>query len=249
MKAKLSLIGAGPGDPELLTIKALKALSQADYILYDSLVNPKIFDLLMTKPNLIFVGKRKGESQKQEEINKLIKDLLEAGYNIARLKGGDPLIFARALEEIAIAKSLNIPVEIIPGLSSGLAAASLHQFSLTSRENIDTLIIATGHVINEKKLEYWKQSLMQNSKLIIYMGLANIVEIVKYLQSNCQEALQVTAISNVSLDGEKFVQADLDNIVQKLIDLNIQSPVIFIINKLEKFSTQFIKSNFQELWN
>ena len=248
-RAKLILIGAGPGDPELITIKALKALQHADVILYDNLVNQKIFDLIPLlqgaeqslsrgalrrrdgNPVLLYAGKLKGESFKQEEINNMILEHLKQGKIVARLKGGDPFIFARGVEELEIAQEQGYQVEVIPGLTSGLAVPVLNQITLTRRNESDTLVFATGHELNEQKLKLWAEVLRQGNTLLLYMSLGNIVEITDELSKILGEDFPLIAIENGSLNDQRILESTLSQINQKLIDKSFKSPVMFVLGK------------------
>lgn len=230
--AKLILVGAGPGDPELITLKGLKALQEADVVLYDSLINTQIFDLVFENqklPELIFVGKRKDlKANPQEAINDLILSKLEAGLTVVRLKGGDPLIFARGIEEIEIAHKNGHQYQIIPGLTSGLAAASLAGIALTLREKSSSLHIATGHQINNQIIGNWNSILEQGSTIIIYMGLSNIIEISKQIEI---KSLPVIIISNASQEDAQIISGTIETICQELINKQIKSPALIILGK------------------
>lgn len=231
MKAKLLLIGAGPGDPELITVKALKALQEADVILYDNLVNQRIFEELDSGKKLVYAGKLKGESYRQETINELILEHLKQEKIVARLKGGDPFIFARGVEELEFAAAHGYPVEVIPGLTSGLAVPALNQITLTQRNKSDTLIFATGHEINSEKLKLWNEVLKQGNTLLLYMALGNIVEITDSLAENLGENFPVIAIENGSLSDQRIISSSISKINQKLIDKSFKSPVMFVIGE------------------
>lgn len=231
-QAKLFLVGAGPGDPELITLKALKALRQADYILYDGLVNLKILDMAdrdLSDDKLIFVGKKSGESYKQSQINDLILSLLSKGHSVLRLKGGDPLIFARASEEIEIAQKNNFAYEIIPGLTSALGAASIHNIPLTLRNKSDSVTLVTGHEINSQKLKLWSEILNAGATLVIYMGIGNIVKITQELELLIKEKLPAIIIANASLLDEKLIYTDINNLAQQIINHNISSPALIYL--------------------
>lgn len=230
----LILVGAGPGDPELITIKGLKAIQSADIILYDSLVNPKIFDLAFpgTSPELVFVGKRKGrESITQDDINTLILNNLRAGKTVARLKGGDPFIFARGVEELEIAKAHGYDYQIIPGLTSGLAVPVSKGITLTMRGLSDSVTLVTGHEINDLKINNWTNLLETGSTLVIYMGLSNLVKIIEGIKNKSKDKLTAIAICNGTLEEEKCVISDLENLAQDVINANIKSPTILIFGK------------------
>jgi len=229
-KATLYLIGAGPGDPELLTIKAFKTLNKVDVVLYDNLINRQILDYI-ENPNTkkIFAGKSIGESFKQDSINQMILNELKAGNNVARLKGGDPLIFARGIEEAQIALENGFELEIIPGLTTAFSAAALNQKTLTLRNQVDGLLIATGHQVDSQKLEFWTQALKNNQVLILYMALRNIVTITESLKEKLGANFPITAIYKASLIDQKIIDSDLEHIAQKLINQNFESPVIFYL--------------------
>ena len=231
-KNKLYLIGAGPGDPELLTLKALKLLNSVDLVLFDNLVDRRILDYIENKDiELAFSGKAIGESFKQEEINTNIVKALKAGKNVARLKGGDPLIFARGIEEAQIALENGFEVEIVPGLTTAFSAAAINQKTLTLRNQVDSLVLATGHELNEDKYQFWLHALKTNQVLVIYMGLRNIVAITDRLKLELGKDFPVTAIYKASLVDQKIIDSDLEHISQELINQNFKSPVIFYLGQ------------------
>ncbi len=232
MSNKLYLIGAGPGDPELLTIKALKILNSVDIVLFDNLVDRRILDYI-ENPNIEkeFSGKFIGQSFKQDSINAKILKELKAGKNVARLKGGDPLVFARGIEEAQITIENGFDLEIVPGLTTALSAAALKQKTLTLRNKTDSILIATGHELNENKFKLWINYLKQNQVLVLYMGLRNIVTITDRLKKELNEDFPVTAIYKASLIDEKVIDSDLKHISQEIINQKLESPVIFYLGK------------------
>src|ERR1700676_2869462 len=146
MNGKVYLVGAGPGDPELLTLKALRLLRNADAVLHDDLVAPEILDFIPSTAQIHNVGKRCGKKRiLQAEINLLMIALAASGLQVVRLKGGDPLIFGRAGEEIESLRQNNIPFEIVPGVTSALGAAAAAQLPLTHRRSSDALVFITAH--------------------------------------------------------------------------------------------------------
>jgi len=145
MTAKLTVVGAGPGDPDLITLKAIKAIKAADVILYDALVNPKLLEYASQEAELIFVGKRKGcYSYQQDQINELIVERAIQRGHVVRLKGGDPFIFGRGAEELAYAKDYAIEVAMVPGISSSVAVPAYHGISLTKRNVSESFWVITG---------------------------------------------------------------------------------------------------------
>lgn len=253
-KAKLILVGAGPGDPELLTIKAFKAIKDADVILYDALVNLKVFDLVfgqdfdindeVNQAKFVYVGKRKGMSaEKQEEINALILKFLRQGKTVLRLKGGDPLVFARGIEEYKLAIENGFACEIVPGLSSGLSLASLNGITLTIREKSDSILLETAHDFHFVKAKYWLSFIERGGTLILYMGLSNIVEICDFFKNHFPDELPIIAIENGSLDTQRIIESNINELSQELIDRSFKSPVIFYIGKNINITRSFLKEN------
>jgi uroporphyrin-III C-methyltransferase len=178
MKGKVYLVGAGPGDPELLTLKALRLLRTADAVLYDDLVAPEILKLASPAARLQNVGKRSGNKNiRQEEINFLMVELAGSGLQVVRLKSGDPLIFGRAGEEIAALRKAGIPCEIVPGVTSALGAAAAAQIPLTHRQASHALVLITGHQAFESDSADWSKLVSSGATLAIYMPGKNYVAI------------------------------------------------------------------------
>lgn len=232
MSNKLFLIGAGPGDPELLTLKALKTLNSVDIVFFDNLVDRRILDYIENpKVETEFSGKAIGESYKQADINQSILKALKAGKNVARLKGGDPLIFARGTEEAQVALENGFEFEFIPGLTTAFSAAAINQKTLTLRNQIDSVILATGHELNEEKFKIWTHALKNKHVLVLYMALRNIVTITDHLKEELGEDFPVTAIYKASLIDQKVIDSDLEHISQEIINQKFESPVIFYFGK------------------
>jgi uroporphyrin-III C-methyltransferase len=179
MKAKVYLVGAGPGDPELLTLKALRLLRTAEAVLHDDLVAPEILKLIPPTAQIYNVGKRCGKKKiLQGEINSLMVALASSGLRVVRLKGGDPLIFGRAGEEIESLRRSNIPFEIVPGVTSALGAAARAQIPLTHRRASSALVLMTAHRasenrasdrVSEKDATDWSKLVTSGATLVIYM--------------------------------------------------------------------------------
>jgi uroporphyrin-III C-methyltransferase len=170
MKGKVYLVGAGPGDPELLTVKALRLLRAADAVLHDDLVAPEILKFVSPAAQIHNVGKRSGQKKiRQEEINFLLVELAASGLQVVRLKSGDPLIFGRAGEEIEALRRADIPCEIVPGVTSALGAAAAAQIPLTHRKASHALVLITGHQAFESNPADWSKLVSSGSTLVIYM--------------------------------------------------------------------------------
>jgi uroporphyrin-III C-methyltransferase len=184
MKGKVYLVGAGPGDPELLTLKALRLLRTAQAVLHDDLVPPEILRLISDKAQVHDVGKRCGTKKiRQEEINFLMVELANTGIEVVRLKSGDPLIFGRAGEEIEALRRAGIPYEIVPGVTSAFGAAATAQIPLTHRRTSSAVVLITAHRASETDATEWNKFVSSGATLVIYMPGQNHSEISRSLQS------------------------------------------------------------------
>jgi uroporphyrin-III C-methyltransferase len=170
MKGKVFLVGAGPGDPELLTVKAQRLLQTAKVILYDELVSPEILKLIPSTAQVHNVGKRCGVKKiQQEEINFLMVGLADSGLQVVRLKSGDPMIFGRAGEEIEALRKANVPFEIVPGVTSALGAAAAAQIPLTHRRESSAVVFITAHQASNREAADWNRLAGSGATLMIYM--------------------------------------------------------------------------------
>jgi uroporphyrin-III C-methyltransferase len=185
LKGKVYLVGAGPGDPELLTLKALRLLQSAEAVLHDDLVAPEILQLIPSTAQIHNVGKRCGKKKiLQGEINYLMVALAASGLRVVRLKGGDPLIFGRAGEEIETLRRNNIPFEIVPGVTSAMGAAAAAQIPLTHRRASSALVLITANNASEKdatEKDAWSKFVASGATLVIYMPGQNYSDIAKRL--------------------------------------------------------------------
>lgn len=170
MNGRVSLVGAGPGDPELLTLKAFRLLRSADAVLYDELVSPEILKLASPAAQLHNVGKRCGKKKiQQEQVNFLMIGLAESGLHVVRLKSGDPMIFGRAGEEIEVLRKANVEYEIVPGVTSALGAAATAQIPLTHRGESSAVIFITAHQASNSEAADWNKLAGSGATLVIYM--------------------------------------------------------------------------------
>jgi uroporphyrin-III C-methyltransferase len=192
LKGKVYLVGAGPGDPELLTLKALRLLQSAEAVLHDDLVAPEILQLIPSSAQIHNVGKRCGKKKiLQGEINYLMVALAASGLRVVRLKGGDPLIFGRAGEEIETLRRHNIPFEIVPGVTSAMGAAAAAQIPLTHRRTSSALVLITAHRASEHQAsekaaaekDAWSQFVASGATLVIYMPGQNYSDIAERLRT------------------------------------------------------------------
>jgi uroporphyrin-III C-methyltransferase len=192
LKGKVYLVGAGPGDPELLTLKALRLLQSAEAVLHDDLVAPEILQLIPSSAQIHNVGKRCGKKKiLQGEINDLMVALAASGLRVVRLKGGDPLIFGRAGEEIETLRRHNIAFEIVPGVTSAMGAAAAAQIPLTHRRASSALVLITAHRASEHQAsekdaaekDAWSKFVASGATLVIYMPGQNYSDIAQRLRT------------------------------------------------------------------
>ena len=219
------LVGAGPGDVELITLKAINILKKADVVLYDYLANDEILKYVSKNTKKIYVGKKAGKHYKtQDEINELIINQTKEHNTVVRLKGGDPFIFGRGGEEILALMENDIKFEVIPGVTSAIGAPTSLGFPLTHRALATSVTFVTGHEDPTKKESQVKWDYTADT-LVILMGIGNIKEntkkIMKYRSSNTP----VCVIENGTLNNEKVIFGTLENISQK----EINTPAILII--------------------
>jgi len=213
------LVGAGPGDPDLLTIKALRALQNADIILHDSLVGPEILRLAAEDAELIDVGKRCGKhSSPQTRINQLLVECARTGKRVVRLKGGDPMIFGRATEEMDALKAANIPFEIIPGITTATAAAASIQTSLTKRGTARSLHFLTGHGAEDGLPAHdWVSLTKSGGTLVIYMGSQTLSGLASHLiEAGMPPTMPAIAIENATLPTQQTTTATISTLPRHL---------------------------------
>ncbi|HEV2717533.1 MAG TPA: uroporphyrinogen-III C-methyltransferase [Terriglobales bacterium] len=170
MNGKVYLVGAGPGDPEMLTLKALKVLKRADVVLHDELVSPEIIAFVPSTARIQNVGKRcGGKSTSQGEINSLLVQYALLGLQVVRLKGGDPFIFGRGGEELQALREAGIEVEVVPGITAALGAAAAVQIPLTHRGIASSLVFLTGHHAENANSDHWPDAIAPNTTVVVYM--------------------------------------------------------------------------------
>jgi uroporphyrin-III C-methyltransferase/precorrin-2 dehydrogenase/sirohydrochlorin ferrochelatase len=237
-QGRVLLVGAGPGDPELLTLKAIRALKAADVILYDRLAGTRVLEHARREAELIPVGKTKGaHSVPQDKIQALMIEHASAGKTVVRLKGGDPLIFGRAGEEIGAMRASGIEVEIIPGITASLAAAASLQLPLTHRDISHSVTFLSGQEAGGEEpsfahLDFAALKPGQNT-LVVYMGVATASLIAaRLLASGWAGACPVVAVENASRDDERRIATTLAELVTAPERLGLQSPAVLIFGEV-----------------
>ncbi|MFL6844470.1 MAG: siroheme synthase CysG [Allosphingosinicella sp.] len=232
-KGRVTLVGAGPGDPELLTLKAVRALQRATVILYDDLVGPEILELARREAKRLAVGKTgHGPSCRQDEINRLIVELASVGENVIRLKGGDPLIFGRATEEILACRAAGIEVTVVPGISAAQGAAASLGISLTERTRARRVQFVTGHGADGKLPRDidWGAVADQRATTILYMPRRTLAEFVrKALAKGLDPATPAVAVANATKPNEARAAASIAAIEPLAAALPPGAPVTVVI--------------------
>ncbi|MFZ5658245.1 MAG: uroporphyrinogen-III C-methyltransferase [Pseudomonadota bacterium] len=228
---KVSLIGAGPGDPELLTLKALRRIQAADIIFYDALVNPEILSHARTGARLVDVGKRGGQtSTPQLSIQARLIRAAEQGLQVVRLKGGDPFIFGRGGEECMALRAAGIAFEVVPGITSGMAAAAYAGVPLTYRGLSQSVAFVTGHEAPNAPKVDWRKMANGADTLVIYMGVSHLPEIVAGLiMGGRAPDTPAMAIQWGSTRAQRQVSATLATLHEAMQAAGIGSPAILVI--------------------
>ncbi|GLR18324.1 uroporphyrinogen-III C-methyltransferase [Portibacter lacus] len=239
---KITLVGAGPGDPDLITLRGLKAIQAADVVLYDALVHPSLVDEAPSHALKIYVGKRAAHHYAtQDEINEKLIDFVKLGH-VVRLKGGDPFVFGRGFEELVHAEKLNIPVEIIPGLSSATAVSAWNGLPITLRNVSRSFHVVTAVGKNGKLSNDLKQAVHLDGTVVILMGLGKLDEIVQqYIDIN-KEDLGIAVIQNGTLSHQKAVYGKISEIQDKVSNASIATPAIIYIGEVVNAFLEHTKS-------
>ncbi|MCL5963852.1 MAG: uroporphyrinogen-III C-methyltransferase [Candidatus Thermoplasmatota archaeon] len=231
---KVYLIGAGPGDPDLLTVRATEILKNVNCVLYDDLVSKDIIAIIPKKIKKIKVGKIKGEDtdKQQEKINNLMVKLSKEGKSVARLKSGDPFLFGRGGEEMLILKKEHINYEIVPGITSAIGVPTSIGLPVTHRDYSSSLMILPGHMKVKNRLN-WRNIAEFDGTIVFLMGAENLEIIVSnLLNAGMVPTLPVCLISNGTTRKEKILKGLLSDIVYKAKKQKMQSPLIIVIGKV-----------------
>ena len=236
---KVYLVGTGPGDPELLTVKALRLIQSADVVIYDRLVSEAILELIPAGVSKIYVGKKSGNhTLPQDEINQLLLNLAESERSVVRLKGGDPFIFGRGSEEALLLAKNGIKFEIVPGITAASACTTYAGIPLTHRGLAQGVQIVTGHSQLDKPLELdWKALADPDKTIVIYMGFSNRELIShKLIEAGLDKNTLAAAIQNGTTTQQHRVITTLGNLTEDTSML--QAPVIFVIGKVVSLANQ-----------
>jgi len=240
MTGKVFIVGAGPGDPKLITLKAVESIKSADVVLYDRLVSKKIVAMIPKRAEKMYVGRDVGDDYKhQDTTNDMMVKFAKKNKNVVRLKGGDPFIFGRGGEEAEFLRKHKVKYEIIPGITSGIGSAEYSGIPLTHREYASSVVFVTGHE-DAKKSEGvvdWKRLAKAVDTIVIMMGLSRIEIISKKLISGgLSKNTPVAVIQNGTTDEHRMIKGTLSNISKKISEAKIKPPSIIIVGKVVNLS-------------
>lgn len=237
--ARLTIVGAGPGDAELITIKAIKALGDADVVLYDALVNEDLLQYAAAGTEIVFVGKRFGcHAYTQDQINELIVVMAQKYGHVVRLKGGDPFVFGRGSEEIEFAQKHGLLTAIVPGISSSLGVPASNGISLTQRGISESFWVITGTTSAHKLSTDVSLAAQSSATVVILMGMHKLDEIVAIYQNNRTDDLPVAIIQNGTKDTQKKVIGKVSSISKLVAEHQLSSPAIIVIGEVVNHTSE-----------
>ena len=233
MTPRLTIVGAGPGDVDLITIKAIKAIKSANVILYDALVNAELLEYASPNTELIFVGKRKGcYAYQQNQINELIVQRALRYGHVVRLKGGDPFIFGRGAEELEYAKEYAIEVAVVPGISSSAAVPAYQGIPLTKRNASESFWVITGTTKSHKISSDVALAAKSTATVVILMGMSKLSEIVQIFKEEGKSETAIAIIQNGTRPNEKVGIGKMSNIEAIVEENQLSNPAIIIIGEV-----------------
>ncbi len=244
MKGKVYLIGCGTGDPELLTLKALKAFKKLDIALIDHLISQEIIELLPKETKILYVGKQQGKlSIKQEEINNLIYEFAKEGLTVGRLKSGDPYVFGRGGEEALFLLERGVEVEVIPGISSATSAPLYAGIPVVMRGYATSFSVVSAHLAGNKFNKDWIPLLrLKNHTVIVLMGLSRAKDILKEAKrQNINLNIPVAIISNASRKNQKVITGKLNELEN--LSKQAEKPAVIVFGEVVKLKDKLLKTN------
>lgn len=237
---QITLVGAGPGDADLITVKAIKALKTADVVLYDALVNEELLGNAPEASVKVYVGKRSGDhTYSQEAVNKLMVDYAINYGHVVRLKGGDPFVFGRGFEELDFAASYDIPASVVPGISSSIAVAELQNIPVTHRGLSESFWVITGTTANGNISPDLYDAAKSKATVVVLMGISKLVAITEIFKSEGKSKLPVAVIQSGTTADEKVAIATVNTIVDAVKENNISSPAIIVLGEVVSLHPKF----------
>jgi uroporphyrin-III C-methyltransferase / precorrin-2 dehydrogenase / sirohydrochlorin ferrochelatase len=230
------LIGAGPGDPELLTLRALQLLQQADVILYDRLIPPALLERARRDAERIFVGQESGDPQRQRRIHELLVALARSGKRVARLKGGDPFVFGRGGEELEALAAHGIPCRVVPGITAALGAAACAELPLTHRRLARSVTLVSGHAAEDDSLD-WHSLAAPRQSVVFYMAVGQLPAIVaRLLAAGAARDQPAAIVENATLPGQRVLRCELAGIAALAVRERVCAPALLILGAAAAFA-------------
>lgn len=228
------LVGAGPGDPDLLTFRALRLLQQADVIVYDRLVSEEILDLARRDADLVYVGKERDKhTLQQEDINHMLARIAKKGKRVLRLKGGDPFVFGRGGEEIETLAAQGVPFQVVPGITAATGAASYSGIPLTHRDYAQSVMFVTGHLKDGSMNLNWTALAQPNQTVVVYMGLLGVKTLCeKLIEHGVKPDMPIALVQQATTPNQRVLLATLDTMPAKLETADIRPPTLIIVGEV-----------------
>lgn len=239
---KVTLVGAGPGDPELITLKGLKAIRSANVVLYDALVNPRLLEEAPEKALRLYVGKRNHQhAYSQEAINAELVSMAYAHGHVVRLKGGDPFVFGRGMEELRHVQAFGIDTEVIPGISSSIGVPALAGIPVTHRGASESFWVITGTTRDNAVSADVRDAAKTNATVVILMGLSKLEEITAIYRLEGRQDTAIALIQDGSLPGQRVLRATIGTIVDKARQEKFQAPAVIVIGEVVRQQPSFVE--------
>jgi uroporphyrin-III C-methyltransferase/precorrin-2 dehydrogenase/sirohydrochlorin ferrochelatase len=235
-KGCVYLVGAGPGDPELLTLRAVRLLERADAVVYDNLVSSGVLDFVPPSAERIYAGKRRNEhTMRQEQINALLVKLAKEGKQVVRLKGGDPFIFGRGGEELQTLAAQGIAFEVVPGVTAASGVSSYAGIPLTHRDYAQCCLFVTGHLKDGTADLDWHSLVRPHQTVVIYMGLGGLPEICRQMVLHgAPSTLPIAVVQDGSIASQIVVTGTLADMPERVAQAGLKSPCLTIIGEVVK---------------
>ena len=234
------LVGAGPGDPDLLTLRAARLLGQADVVVYDNLIGPGVLELIGAHAERIYVGKERcRHSMPQNDINALLVRLAREGRSVVRLKGGDPFIFGRGGEELQVLAAHGVPFEVVPGVTAASGVAAYAGIPLTHRDHAQTCLFVTGHLKDGTCELDWPTLARPRQTVVIYMGLSGLATICQRLvEHGLPQSWPAAVVAHGTLSRQRVVCATLSTLAQAVDSAGLASPCLTIVGEVVQLHDQ-----------
>jgi len=244
----IHLVGAGPGDPELITLKAVKALRLADVVLYDALIDPILLDHCRPEAEKIYVGKKPGQSHSQDTINFLMVEKALTGARVVRLKGGDPFVFGRGGEEIEFARKYGLEIEYIPGVSSAIAAPGSAGIPLTARGVSESFWVVTGTKSDGSLSKDLCLALCSTATVVVLMGMSKLQEIADLCRTMGRADLPAAIIQNGTTAEERSALGTAAELPQLALEHDLRNPAVIVLGEVVRLADPVALLGEQAAW-